>query len=569
MTATTPPPVPPTSPSASAAAPAPSDAATARPARPPAISGSGILLGSLFFAASLTPSLVPRSAEMQGLLGGALFAIGYAIAVSVLIAWRWLQLYEPPRRYSRRWAFAAAVIGIAVVALTLTRVADWQDAVRAVMAMPPVEETHTPLVLAIAGATATALFALVWLMRRLFRLIKWPLERVITPRLAFVLGLAGASGAALLVVDGLVIRTTFEMLDRSYAALDTLIEPDTAKPADPSATGSAASLVPWGTLGRDGRRFIDRRTTEAELAAFWNGPVSAPQRVYVGLGSADEPKERAELALAEMLRTGAFDREVLVLALPTGTGFMDPGAIATLEYLHRGSVSTVAVQYSYMQSPFSLIFEPDAGTETGRALLSTVYDHWTQMPRESRPRLYLYGLSLGAYSSERSVRLYEVVGDPFNGALWAGPPFVSPIHHDVTMNRNPGSPMWLPAFENGAVVRTMNQDTITSDGEPWGPLRILYFQHASDAIVFFDYTLFWRRPDWLVAPRGPDVTDTMRWWPIVTALQVAADMMLATHVPRGYGHEYAASRYIDVWVTLTDPDVTPADIARLKARFDD
>ncbi|WP_226577174.1 alpha/beta hydrolase [Acuticoccus sediminis] len=546
-----------------------SPASRAEKKAPPVFSGWGILVGSLLASASLTPSLVPRDALMQGLVAGAVFAIGYGAAIACLMLWRWLELYEPARRHSLRWAVLAAVIGIAVYAFTLYKTTEWQNAIRALMQMAPVEERHPLVVNGIAIGTAAALFLVMWLLRRVFFMVSRRLHVVIPPRLAMVIGLVAAFGAAFLVVDGVVIRFAFQSLDQTYAALDQLIEPDSVRPGEPWRTGSAESLVPWTTLGRDGRRFVDGLTMEADLAAFWNGPVTQPLRVYVGLGSGDAPTERARLALRELQRVGAFERDVLILALPTGTGHMDQGAISSLEYLRKGNVATVAIQYSYLQSPFSLIFEPEAGASTGRALMRTVYDYWTDLPDETRPKLYLYGLSLGALSSERSVRLHEVIGDPFNGALWSGPPFLGPIHREIAEYRDPGSTQWLPAFEEGALVRTMNQFEVTTPDARWGPLRIIYFQHASDPIVFFDYSLLWRRPDWLDAPRGPDVVGTMNWYPIVTALQVAADMAVSTHVPRGFGHEYAASRYVDAWTMLTDPDVSADDIARLKAHFDE
>lgn len=42
-----------------------------------------LLLGLLFFAASLTPSLIPRGALVQGILGGLVTAIGYLIGQAV------------------------------------------------------------------------------------------------------------------------------------------------------------------------------------------------------------------------------------------------------------------------------------------------------------------------------------------------------------------------------------------------------------------------------------------------------------------------------------------------------
>src|SRR5690606_26282940 len=114
-------------------------------------------------------------------------------------------------------------------------------------------------------------------------------------------------------------------------------------------------------------------------------------------------KERAALALRELVRQGGFDRSLLVVIVPTGTGWVDPAAIDTLEYLQRGDVASVAVQYSYLTSWLSLLFEPEQGEEAARGLFDAVYGYWSRLPRDRRPRLYLHGLSLGALNSQQSL----------------------------------------------------------------------------------------------------------------------------------------------------------------------
>jgi len=84
-----------------------------------------------------------------------------------------------------------------------------------------------------------------------------------------------------------------------------------------------------------------------------------------------------------------------------------------------------------------------------------------------------------------------VLGDPFAGALWSGPPYSSRLWRSLTDRRNPGSPAWLPRFRDGSFVRLMNQDGEAAgpDSAPnaaWGPMRIVYLQYASDPVTFFD-----------------------------------------------------------------------------------
>src|SRR5262245_42711690 len=97
----------------------------------------------------------------------------------------------------------------------------------------------------------------------------------------------------------------------------------------------------------------------------------------------------------------------------------------------------------------------DYGTDAARAVFKEIYEYWTTLPKDRRPRLYLHGLSLGA-NSEQSTDLIEVLGDPFAGALWSGPPYSSRLWRSLTDGRNPGSPAWLPRFRDGSFVRFMN-----------------------------------------------------------------------------------------------------------------
>lgn len=528
------------------------------------VSPSGLCLGFLLFAASLTPSLIPRNALMQGLLGGASFVIGYGIAVSLIALWHWLGF----RTFGGRVvSLLIAAAGALVAALALSQATPWQNSIRALMGMPALESSHPASVLALAVATAAGLFVIGWLFRLLARFVLRRARPYVPERVAILAAIVVALTLFAMLIDGVLVRYALTVLDASYAELDERIEPDTATPTEAWKTGSAASLISWVNLGREGRRFVNRLPAEADIATFWDNGAVQPLRIYVGLNAADTADERAELALQELIRVGAFDRSVLSVAVPTGTGFMDEAAIATLEFLHRGDVATVALQYSYMQSPFSLIFEPGYGAEAARALLRTVYDYWTELPADGRPELYLQGLSLGALSSEQSLRMHEIIGDPIQGALWSGPPFPSPIHTWATAERNEGSPEWLPTFENSSLIRFMMKPEIPEPDRSWGPLRIVYLQHPSDAIVFFSTDMLWRKPDWMDEPRGPDVTRQMRWVPVITALQVAADMALSNNVPLGHGHQYSAASYIDAWITVTAPEIEAADIDRLKAHF--
>lgn len=532
------------------------------------VSGMGLVLGALFMAASLTPSLIPRAEGVQGMLAGVCFAAGYGLAVLLRWIWITLDLRLIGGRTGRVLLLASAAVAALIVGSFLIRAAGWQNGVRAAMGMEPAPPGLPLMIGAIALVVATVILVLGKLAALFVRRLIRRIARIVPRRAAHLLGLI--IGAVLLwsLANGVLFSGFIRTMDSSARALDAVIPPDIQPPTDPLRTGSPASLVAWEDLGREGRNHIATTPSAAEIAAVTGGETVQPLRVYVGLNAAESPEERAALAVAELDRIGGFGRSILVVAMPTGTGWLDPAAMTTLEYLHRGDVATVAIQYSYLQSWISLLVEPEYSAEAGRALFSAVYRHWRGLPPGERPELYLYGLSLGAYSSQQSLRLHEMIDQPFAGALWVGPPFVSPLWQTLTRERDPASPEWLPRMEQGQTVRFTNGQQGLSPQDAWGGIRIVYLQYASDPIVFFDPGSAWRRPDWMAVPRGPDVSPDLRWYPIVSFLQLAVDMAVSLHVPMGHGHLYAHEDHIAPWLAVTQPPGwDAAGIDRLRRHF--
>jgi uncharacterized membrane protein len=530
------------------------------------LSGIGLALGTFLFAASLTPTLVPRTAMTQGVLGGVCFAVGYGLGTALNWLWAYLEMPKAGERLCRIGNILALCICLPVAAIFLAKTTEWQNSIRSVMAMEPITSA-LPIQISLI---ALASFAVLLMLGRLFGfatlfLAQRPL-RFMPRRVALVTGLTITTVLVWTLSNGFLVRITFHMLDSSFRARDALIEPTSPQPADPLQSGSSASLVKWQELGRAGREFVASRPGAAEITALTGRPALQPIRLYVGLRAADTAEERARLALEEMKRVGAFERAILVVITPTGTGWVDPSAIAPIEYLADGDIASVALQYSYLSSPLSLLAQPEHGSEAARALFVEVYRHWTELPRERRPRLYLHGLSLGAKNSERSVELLDMIGDPVDGALWSGPPFGSRIWRGIMDRRNPGSPAWLPEYRDSRFVRFMNQDGPSVPPQtPWGVMRVVYLQYASDAVTFFDQNAFFRPPPWLAPVRGRDVSPEFRWYPVVTGLQLALDMAVATRIPMGYGHVYAPQHYVDAWVAVADIQGWPQEkIAALK-----
>ena len=530
------------------------------------VSTTGLLLGALCFIGALTPSLVPRAGLVQGALAGFSFAIGYGVGVLLSMIWQVLHLpvaSEGARRWLFWGVFLAAVIAIF---LTLGKATDWQNALHTAMGLPPVETVRPFTIAWVSIVVASLLIAIGRAFRKAALVIARRLSPIMPERLALVLGILLAVLLFNFIGNDVIIKRAFVAFDASYLRLDQAMPVHDAAPTDPMKTGGPGSMVAWEGIGAQGRSRVADPLNAAGIAEIAGTQAMEPLRVYVGLGSAEEVEDRAQLALQEAIRVGAFDRSTLVIATPTGTGWIDPSSMMPLEVLTRGDVATISVQYSYLPSWLSLIAVPEYGAETARATFAAIHGYWRNLPAETRPRLYLFGLSLGSLNSDLSADFYDLISAPYHGAYWVGPPFGSRSWRQITAGRVDGTPEWLPRFRDGSVVRFLNQTDMPDAGKPWGPMRIVYLQYASDAITFFSPSILWREPDWMKAPRGPDVIKELRWIPVVSFLQVGFDLMTATTAPMGHGHVYAGEDYLQGWLALLSPEGwDPAALDRLRA----
>jgi uncharacterized membrane protein len=220
----------------------------------------------------------------------------------------------------------------------------------------------------------------------------------------------------------------------------------------------------------------------------------------------------------------------------------------------------------------------DAGlaNEAGITLFNAVRARWSQLPPDRRPKLLLFGKSLGAAGVEApfvGVNASSSVANMVartDGALIAGGENRNPIHSQLTRERDRGSPFWQPIFDGGRSVRFLNRDPHQAalDAD-WPAPRIVYLQHPADPAVFWTITALWWPPEWMAPPRGFDVPDAMRWFPIVSAVQAVGDLYNMLGPPPGFGHDYS-TEYVKGWASVVPPDGwTDADTQRLEKFIDE
>jgi len=513
----------------------------------------GAWVALAFACLAFTPSLLPRSALLQGVVCGITAAIGYGVGVAG--AWTWRAFADRDPRPPRPGAWRVFTIsGAAALVLALVLGQWWQAQLRDLMGAP----TPNPLLLLLLPLVAVALFtglvALARSLRGFYHRVARRLRRWMGPRAAGALGWVAVVVGTWLVVSGLLLNGLATLADRGFSVRNTTTAEGVEQPSSGLRSGGPGSLVSWESLGRQGRTITGTGPSAAEIAAFTGSPAKEPIRAYAGTASAGDVEARAELAVADLERAGGFDRPNLLVATTTGSGWLDSGAVDSFEYLTGGDSAIVAMQYSYLPSWISYLVDQQKAREAGRQLFDEVYDRWSKLPPAHRPRLFVFGLSLGSFGGETAFSGEHDLRNRTAGTLFAGPPNFNTLYREFTDHRDAGTLEVEPVYKDGRTVRFTNDVAaeVPPTSAAWDGTRVLYLQHPSDPIVWWSPRLIWDRPDWLGEPHGRDVLDAMVWIPLVTFWQVAADLPLATGVPDGHGHNYHRE-FVDGWAAVLHP----------------
>ena len=537
---------------------------------------TGVVAGLVFWFASLTPTLVPRGWIVQGVTSGACLAIGYGLGVGAARAVRRARRSYDEGMRSGGARPAAATAALAVGVTGALAWATWQDEARDLVGMSHLGWWEGPpmgvlsLVVAIGlvrigRACAAWLGAALEAGRRRRAAGRRALAQVVL--VVALVGVVGSQVAA---------RGFVAAVSAIYWALDEGIDPGLDRPTLATVSGSPSSLVPWERMGLWGRDFVAGVTSRDELIAY-HGPDAAvrdPVRAFVGLRTAESITERAGVAVRELERAGGFDRRVIAVWIPAGSGWMDPNAARALELLHAGDTAIVAMQYSTLPSFFSLVFDGSRAIAAGEALFDAVHERWSELPAAHRPRLIVFGASLGSAGAERPFLGPDAATSAANfaleadGALIVGSLGWNPILRQLTDAREAGSPAWQPVYGDGRTVRFLTGGGRPNPDASWGPSRVVYLQHPSDPVAYLSLDQLWSPPDWMDAPRGDGIPPGTGWFPIVSTLQALADLSFSASLPSGFGHDYRVD-YADAFATVAPPEEwTREDTARLEAFLD-
>ncbi|MCB9415824.1 MAG: alpha/beta-hydrolase family protein [Mycolicibacterium sp.] len=513
----------------------------------------------VFLWLSLTPSLLPRGPLFQGLVSGAAGAIGYALGVFAVWLVRFM-LSRPSSPPASRTAWAVLVVAAAIgLVFSIYFFHVWQDQVRDLMGVPRLKWFNYPQAAIIGVVVLFAFVEIGQLIGRLIRFLVRQLNRVAPPRVSFVVVVAVVLGLSIALLNGVVIKGTMSFLNKSFAAVNDEMDPNNPAPTTPLRSGGPGSLVSWNTLGNQGRIFVAGGPKVEQLTKFNGAPAVEPIRAYAGKNSAPDIRATAELAASELERAGGLKRKVIAVATTTGTGWINEAEASALEYMFNGDSAIVSMQYSFLPSWLSFLVDKENARQAGQALFEAVDERVRALPEGQRPKVVVFGESLGSFGGEAPFLSPNNIIARTNGALFSGPTFNNTMWDDMTVNRDEGSPMWLPIFDDGANIRfAARPENLGRPEQPWGNPRIVYLQHASDPITWWNPDLLFAEPDWLREPRGYDVSPDMNWIPVVTFLQVSADMAVAIDVPDGHGHRYVRD-VVNAWAAVLQPPGWTAD----------
>lgn len=340
----------------------------------------------------------------------------------------------------------------------------------------------------------------------------------------------------------------YALMHKVYGHIEevaTKIEPGyLMPPSSKFVSGSKHSLVDWKTLSVQGRRYVasalevDDINTTMEVRN-----AKEPIRVFIGIDTVEDEKARVKLAIKELERTGAFERSLIMVISPTGTGYVNYVAVESAEYMTKGDMSSVAIQYSKRPSPMSLDRVPE-GRWQFKMLVKEIQKKLQEIPQSKRPKFVIFGESLGAWTSQDSFidqGTDGLVNAGIDKALWIGTPYGSKWKSQVLdkKTRPDVEPVLVGSFDNFGEVDKLDQSTKEK-------LRYVMITHHNDGVALFGASLLYKKPDWLTDPekRPPTISKSQYYTSPGTFLLTLLDMKNSMNVIPGQfeasGHDYRA-----------------------------
>ena len=530
------------------------------------VSFLGVIAALAMYAVSVAPSLMARSWAWHAVASGVLVSCGYVAGVIVQnVGARVIAMTGLTIRASEpvEIGFRVCVAAIFAVWWLYAVIQSYRRARVAARLVNMPGETFGEYLLGTAGTVVIAwtLITIVVGMNRLGRMLVAMLDGYMPRPAAILVGVAILVVIVFFLTSNVILRGGIGFFRHRAEQMNTRTARGIFKPFVPERSASPASPVTWESVGGQGRVFLGRGPSRLDIAQVCGGEAMEPIRVYSGMPTGGAGIEQAAATVvAELRRTGAFDRAVILIAASTGSGWVDEWQVQPLEFLTRGNCATASLQYSYVPSALNWLTGLEPAQEASAALFRAVRAELDTMDEADRPALFVCGESLGAFASQSVFSSVEEALSQVDGALWVGTPAFTPMHAELTSARHKGSPEVAPVVYNGRRVRFVNEpsdlrtDLYGRELGPWGFPRFVYAQHASDPVVWWNRKLLWTQPDWLRERAGRDVSPFVEFTRFVSFIQVLADLPVAGTAPGGHGHTYN-EELIPLWRAILGFDL--------------
>mgnify|MGYP001679260944 FL=1 len=515
-----------------------------------AVSFLGVIAALAMYAVSVAPSLMARSWAWHAVASGVLVSCGYVAGVVIQnVGARVIAMTGLTIRASEpvEIGFRVCIAALFAIWWLYAVIQSYRRARVAARLVNMPGETFGEYLLGTSGTVVIAwcLIAIVAAMNRVGRMLIGALGGYMPHPAAVVVGVVILAVIVFFLTSNVILRGGIGFFRHRAEQMNTRTARGIFKPFVPERSASPASPVTWESVGGQGRVFLGRGPSRLDIAQVCGGEAMEPIRVYSGMPTGGAGIEQAAATVvAELRRTGAFDRAVILIAASTGSGWVDEWQVQPLEFLTRGNCATASLQYSYVPSALNWLTGLEPAQEASAALFRAVRAELDTMDEADRPALFVCGESLGAFASQSVFSSVEEALSQVDGALWVGTPAFTPMHAELTSARHKGSPEVAPVVYNGRRVRFVNEpsdlrtDLYGRELGPWGFPRFVYAQHASDPVVWWNRKLLWTQPDWLRERAGRDVSPFVEFTRFVTFIQVLADLPVAGTAPGGHGHTY-------------------------------
>ena len=510
----------------------------------------GVIAALAMYAVSVSPSLMARSWAWHAVASGILVACGYVAGVVVQnVAQLVIRLTGLTISASEpvELGFRIGIGALFALWWIYAVVQSYRRARKAAALVNMPGETFGEYLLGTAGAVVVSwmLLRIVGALNGLCWMLIASLDAHMPRPAAIVVSMVILFAIMFFLTSKVILRGGIGFFRRKAEQLNMRTARGIYQPVVPERSASPASSVTWESVGGQGRVFLGRGPSRLDIAQVCGGVAMEPIRVYSGLPTGGSGIEQAAATVvAELHRTGAFDRAVILIAASTGSGWVDEWQVQPLEFLTRGNCATASLQYSYVPSALNWLTGLEPAQEASAALFAAVRAELDLMDEADRPALFVCGESLGAFASQSVFESFEDVLARVDGALWVGTPSFTPMHAALTAARHKGSPEVAPVVHNARRVRFVNEpsdlrtDLYGREFGPWGFPRVVYAQHPSDPVVWWTNKLIWTQPDWLRERAGRDVSLNVEFTRFATYIQVLADLPVAGTAPGGHGHTY-------------------------------